>query len=147
MGTKQSYGKAIVDLLGPASGSDSESENMKLIASGVEKMRVDEMEALSKVLHSTASNFEARISAAAEHGTAKKVAKYIEPKDYPTLNRSNQGGEAEEQIDDIGGIGEKLLEAWQFGNIGLTKRYIRCLEKICSNVKGVIKDQLYNNLT
>jgi hypothetical protein len=133
-------------ILAEGSGSDVRSNLITNVVKGLKRLEQTELDALSVVLSGVVSNIDSRISCATTNAAPKSVAEDAQRSDYSTLNKANQGGEVEEQLDDIPGLGLMMQEAWQFGNIDLVKRYMLCIEKICHNAKAVISAQLFDNL-
>jgi len=146
MGIKADNLEVVVGMVSAMSQLPRDNGKVKVAETGLSRMTAEELDVLREVLNRAFTLLEDRISAAAVHGLPEPVSEDIKKTAIKPLGNAHEGGEVEEQILMIAGIGGYLDTAWSMGNIGASKRYVQCLDRITSNIQKVISAQLYANL-
>lgn len=144
--SKHAYVAAIMNKLAGASGEEVNSDLMKRIGASFTRFNVADLNDFNVVLSTIFTKFEDRISAAAGNGVPDRVPEDFHPHLIERLEHSNQTGEVENQMDTLAGLGVVMGDSWRHGRIGVVKNQVAAVERICENVKRVIKAQLYSNL-
>ena len=147
MGTKKEAKERVEGILGNQLPKDKTAETLLFdVQCGLSKMSVKELDSLIEVLICIHEDYEKNLESARRHGIPESVDPRIKKLDIPTLVHSYQGGEVQDQIAMLGGIAKHLSDTWDQGQIGHSKRLVECIDRITSNIKGVIKAQLYDGL-
>ena len=146
MGIKADNLEVVVGMVSAMSQLPRDNGKVMVAGTGLSRMTAEELDALREVLNRAFTILEDRISAAAAYERPEPVSDDIKKPDIKPLSKAQEGGEVEEQILMVPGIAKHLSTAWSMGNIGASKRYAQCIDRITSNIQKVISAQLYANL-
>lgn len=146
MGDKAGYISAIVAKMAERVSGDFPGEKLDTARRGLEKMNAADLTALNAVLYNIINTHEEQMNSALRHDVPERVPEDFHPHLIERLDKSTQSGEVEAQMDTLAGLGVVMGDSWRHGRLGVVKNQVSAVERICENIKRVIKAQLYSSL-